>query len=91
MNQIPLLTSACRSCRHFTPEGRRGGTCQQLGVPVQASWKSCSLAVPAFASNWDSLKKLELWGTTILPEIIPLTEMKEVSLAEAKVLEALSA
>jgi hypothetical protein len=42
-------TSTCRCCHHYKPEGRRGGTCQQLGVPVRGCWKACSLGMPAFA------------------------------------------
>lgn len=83
MNQLPLLTSACRSCHHFIPEGRRGGTCQKLNVPVQGSWKSCSLAVSAFSSSWDSwdsVKKLDIWDTaTTLSEVTLANNIKEVS------------
>ncbi|HLP88759.1 MAG TPA: hypothetical protein VK184_09250 [Nostocaceae cyanobacterium] len=61
------LTSACRYCRHYQPEGRRGGTCQQLGVPVQACWKACSLALPAFAPSWESLE--DAWS---LPSATPV-------------------
>ena len=51
-----FLTSACRYCRHYKPEGRRGGMCQQLGAPVQASWKACTLALPPFAPSWETLE-----------------------------------
>lgn len=60
MKPIKPLTSACRYCRHYQPEGRRGGMCQQLGSPVQASWKACSLALPPFAPSWESLE--DAWG-----------------------------
>ncbi len=33
--------------------------CQQLGVPVKAGWKACSLALPPFAPSWESLE--EIW------------------------------
>ncbi|MEA5507569.1 hypothetical protein VB735_31650 [Halotia wernerae UHCC 0503] len=56
MKPIKFLTSACRYCHHYKPEGRRGGMCQQLGAPVQASWKACSLALPPFAPSWESLE-----------------------------------
>ncbi|MBW4556933.1 MAG: hypothetical protein KME59_13485 [Trichormus sp. ATA11-4-KO1] len=56
MKPIKFLTSACRYCRHYQPEGRRGGMCQQLGSPVQASWKACSLALPPFAPSWETLE-----------------------------------
>lgn len=61
MKTFNHATSACRSCRHFRPEGRRGGLCQQLGVPVRGSWSACSLASPAFAPSWESLEEIMLW------------------------------
>lgn len=94
MNQLPLLTSACRSCRHFVPQGRRGGICEKLNVPVQGSWKSCSFAVSAFSSSWDgwdNIKKLDIWDTApILPEVALAANIKEVSTSEFYALEALS-
>nr|WP_246198830.1 hypothetical protein [Sodalinema gerasimenkoae] len=58
MNINTCSVSTCRSCRYYTPEGRRGGQCQQLGAPVCGSWKSCSLAFPPFAPSWEHLEKL---------------------------------
>jgi len=57
MKTSPALTSACRCCRYYNPEGRRGGMCQQLSAPVQGTWKACSLAIPAFATYSRTLKK----------------------------------
>ncbi|BAZ45935.1 hypothetical protein NIES4102_29630 [Chondrocystis sp. NIES-4102] len=56
MKEINFSTSACRYCRFYKPEGRRGGSCQQLGVPVQGSWKACAFACHPFKTT---LKKLE--------------------------------
>ncbi|MGB5712991.1 MAG: hypothetical protein WBM44_19055 [Waterburya sp.] len=56
MNEINFSTSACRYCRFYEPQGRRGGSCQMLGVPVQSSWKACNLASPPFETT---VKKLE--------------------------------
>lgn len=42
-------------------EGRRGGLCQQLGVPVSSSWKACSLALPPFAPSWENLEGIMVW------------------------------
>ena len=56
MKEINSLTSVCRHCRSYKPEGRRGGSCQMLGVPVQGSWKACTLASSPFETT---LKKLE--------------------------------
>ncbi len=36
--------SVCQRCRHYKPEGRRGGICQMFQTVVQSQWKSCSLA-----------------------------------------------
>ena len=55
MSTDNFLTSACRYCRYYAPEGRRGGACQRLGVPVQANWKACALASPPFAPEWSNL------------------------------------
>jgi len=66
MKPIKLLASACRYCRHYQPEGRRGGMCQQLGAPLQATWKACSLALPPFAPSWETLE--DAW---ILPDAAP--------------------
>jgi hypothetical protein len=43
------------------PEGRRGGSCQQLGVLVKGSWQACSLALPIFTSAWESLEEMMVW------------------------------
>jgi len=67
MKPIKFLTSACRYCRHYKPEGRRGGLCQQLGAPVIGSWKACSFALPPFAPSWESLE--EVWS---LPNATPV-------------------
>ncbi|NJM71948.1 MAG: hypothetical protein HC862_18135 [Scytonema sp. RU_4_4] len=56
MKQIKSLTSACRYCRYYNLEGRRGGFCQQLGAPVRGNWKACSLALPPFAPSWENLE-----------------------------------
>jgi len=67
MKPHKFLTSACRYCRHYNPEGRRGGMCQQLGAPVQGSWKACSLALPPFAPSWETLE-----GAWSLPDARPV-------------------
>ena len=70
MKTLNFLTSACRYCRHYCVEGRRGGMCQQLGVPVRGSWKACSLALPQFASSWESIEKILQDEKLILKEAI---------------------
>ncbi len=56
MNETNFTTSACRYCRFYESQGRRGGSCQMLGVPVQSSWEACSLAASPFDTT---VKKLE--------------------------------
>lgn len=56
MNEINFSASTCRFCRFYQPEGRRGGACRMLGVPVESSWKACALAASPFETT---LKKLE--------------------------------
>ncbi|NEO27603.1 MAG: hypothetical protein F6K03_12100 [Kamptonema sp. SIO4C4] len=51
MNHQNFLTSTCRCCSYYQPEGRRGGMCQQLGVPVKACWEACSLAAHPFVAQ----------------------------------------
>jgi hypothetical protein len=67
MKSIKSLTSTCRYCRHYQPEGRRGGMCQQLGALVQANWKACSLVLPPFAPSWETLE--DAWS---LPDATPV-------------------
>ena len=43
--------SFCQYCRHYTAEGRRGGICEQLGVPVQGQWTACGLMLPSLRSE----------------------------------------
>ncbi|HEY9635262.1 MAG TPA: hypothetical protein V6D14_17805 [Coleofasciculaceae cyanobacterium] len=70
MKTLNFPTSACRYCRHYCVEGRRGGMCQQLGGPVRGSWKACSLALPQFASSWESIEQILQEEKLILKEAI---------------------
>ena len=58
MRTANFLTSSCRHCRYYQSEGRRGGTCRVLGVPVQAGWSSCSLSARPFNSVWEDLETI---------------------------------
>ena len=60
MQRSDFFTSACRHCRHYVPEGRRGGQCSQLNVPVQGRWKACSLAAPVFEPAWE-IERIPTW------------------------------
>ena len=56
MKALHVAISTCRRCQFYTPEGRRGGHCRQLQVPVGGSWTACSLALPPFAPSWERLE-----------------------------------
>jgi hypothetical protein len=72
--------SCCSRCSHYTPEGRRGGHCGQLGVPVKGKWKACSLAVPVFLTPLEELQPLEILPKPI--EIrLPDTQLESVKRA----------
>ncbi|MGB7415330.1 MAG: hypothetical protein WA902_14080 [Thermosynechococcaceae cyanobacterium] len=49
---------ACRHCRHFHHEGRRGGSCERLNVHVRGDWKPCPLMIPSFATPWQELENI---------------------------------
>ena len=83
MNNQNCLTSACRYCRFYRPEGMRGGACQQLGVSVHSDWPACQLALPAFASAWNNVEELasanrrvELPQVVQNPEFIPVVRLE---------------
>lgn len=57
--------SSCRHCQFYQSEGRRGGHCQQLGVPVQGGWKTCSLAIPPFSPSWAKLGRIMAWHSSV--------------------------
>jgi hypothetical protein len=67
--------------------------CQQLGVPVKAGWKACSLSLPPFAPSWETMEviwqddklmiKEKLSGNCSLDSSTPdLAEQKNPSLSE---------
>lgn len=41
-------TFSCRFCQHYEMEGRRGGSCRTLNVPVQGNWEACPFAIRSF-------------------------------------------
>ena len=61
MKTLNSSTSLCRNCRYYAPEGRRGGYCSQLNVAVQSGWKACTIAIPPFTPNWESIEDIMLW------------------------------
>lgn len=65
MKKINFSTSACRYCRFYEPEGRRGGSCQLLGVPVDSSWEACNFASPPFETTLEKLENILQLETSI--------------------------
>lgn len=64
MNMPLSPTLFCKHCRHYTPEGRRGGQCQLLSVAVQGNWQGCALSKPPFQSHqsqWDEIETVLVW------------------------------
>lgn len=80
MNELNPSTSSCRYCRFYNPEGRRGGSCQRLGVPVEGSWKACTFASHPFETT---LKKLE--DIFQLPTTIEMSSDSQISSNIAKI------
>jgi hypothetical protein len=66
MDATQLGVSCCQRCRHYTPEGRRGGHCDQLSVPVQGKWAPCPLAVPFFVDSIDTVPSLPIWSEALV-------------------------
>ncbi len=60
MKKPIFLTSACRFCRNYKPEGRRGGSCELLGVAVESNWAACNLAAPPFKNTFKNIEIEEL-------------------------------
>lgn len=52
MDSLDTSITACRLCQHYNPEGRRGGFCGKLDVPVSSTWDACSLAAHPFETSW---------------------------------------
>ncbi|AFY61581.1 hypothetical protein [Synechococcus sp. PCC 6312] len=64
MEYASINVSTCRFCSHYDPQGRRGGECRKLGVPVRGYWRACPLAMAAF--------------TTDTPKPIPIPSVRQV-------------
>jgi hypothetical protein len=76
MTNQNCITSACRYCRFYRPEGLHGGACQQLGVSVRSEWKACQLGLPAFANNWENAEELANANRQIgLPQVLHSEEL----------------
>ena len=85
MEPVCKAVSACRHCRFYCLEGRRGGYCEQLGVPVQGGWRACTLATAPFVSKRDQRPGIEVWTSNADPQL-PISA--EVSFATITLSEA---
>lgn len=78
--------TACKLCQHYSPEGRRGGFCGRLDVPVSATWDACSLAEHPFEPSWqptedfNSLLHDALQETMAISHHLEIPEIHEVSM-----------
>jgi hypothetical protein len=79
MTNQNCLTSACRYCRFYRPEGLHGGACQQLSVSVHSDWKACQLALPAFSTTWENVEELTAWQGE-LPQVLRSEELTAAAL-----------
>ncbi|MBD2180161.1 hypothetical protein H6S82_27370 [Planktothrix sp. FACHB-1355] len=53
MKTLTTPVSVCKYCQYYKPLGRRGGSCEMLGVSVQGGWKGCHLGIPQFMKKCD--------------------------------------
>lgn len=83
MKSVNDAISTCRHCQFYRSEGRRGGYCQQLAVPVQSGWKSCSLATAPFAS-WKKLARVKPWSPDSQTAIVAELSMTGLALPDAE-------
>jgi hypothetical protein len=83
MTEQNCLTSACRYCRFYRPEGLHRGACQQLGVSVHSEWTACQLALPAFASTWENAEELATANWQVeLPQVLHGEKLRTVGYLE---------
>ena len=79
MNEIEadISTSVCRYCRFYQLEGRRGGSCQKLGVPVESNWKACTLASSPFRTTAKKLEEIFQLNTVKLADNTSRVDAKD--------------
>ncbi|MGB5961464.1 MAG: hypothetical protein WBG73_12440 [Coleofasciculaceae cyanobacterium] len=90
MNTSNFSASACRYCRYYNVEGRRGGMCKQLGVPVRGGWRACSLALAPFAPSWENIDGLMHEQKRLLEETLSVNCPMSGAQAKAEVKVSLS-
>jgi len=75
--------SRCGLCRFYVHEGRRGGMCSQLDVPVSSRWKACRLAVSPFSTA------LQVVGEPVSEVIAGIDDWAVVSMTPSSDVSAL--
>mgnify|MGYP001795951415 CR=1 FL=1 len=61
MTALNCDVSRCGVCKFYSHEGRRGGRCSQLSVPVDSQWKACGLARSPFVSSLQDDEGITDW------------------------------
>ena len=88
MKLIKRLTSTCRYCRYYQPQGRRGGMCEKLSAPVQGVWKACPFVLAAFAPSWETLE--DAWSLPVARPVFssaaqtPPTDLDHLTVASVE-------
>ncbi|MGB3788196.1 MAG: hypothetical protein WA949_09305 [Phormidesmis sp.] len=71
----------CGLCRFYNHEGRRGGHCSQLSVPVSASWTACCLSDTPFPAKPQPASGIAKWDAMpkrIAPRMMPVNSSQKV-------------
>ncbi|MEM6450187.1 MAG: hypothetical protein AAF703_07730 [Cyanobacteria bacterium P01_D01_bin.105] len=88
--------SRCGLCRFYVHEGRRGGTCSQLNVPVGSRWQACCLGASPFqVASEVKISEIEMgishWKSSheVKPTEMPIADRTaiECSMTEYSVIE----
>jgi hypothetical protein len=82
MNSSGNSVTACRLCQHYSPEGRRGGYCGKLDVPVLSQWDACSLASHPFETSWLSANDLNTLLYDSVHDNVAITHLDSGELQE---------
>jgi hypothetical protein len=85
MNTSDNSVTACRLCQHYNPEGRRGGFCGKLDVPVSPTWEACRLAAHPFGPSWEPTNEFNSLLQESFHNSIPLTNEESLEPQEINV------
>ena len=84
MNSLGNSVTACQLCQHYSPEGRRGGYCGKLDVPVLSKWEACSLAAHPFETSCLSTNDFNTLLYESIPDNLNITYIEIPELQEIK-------